>query len=649
VNSATLSKIQTFREQVLLPALEDIEAKLENPQQRVAIAHNAETGIMHVDVMLQQMHSGKRYLTQGSSRPLTATESSTSPQTWIGDSVYIDILQDSETEPICMGQYCLSLEFRITPVDSSAEQIQIASIIGSIKPGVEPLQIQSRIFEDGQHPLDIDEIDQTEIASHFIESWEVFEAQISAQEEEVILLEPTTPSTPEPDLAFDPIESDPVQPFPTPGAQSTPRETSPESAPDPKPVPEPAAQSANSTLNPQQQRYLLQQKALDLSRQLAPSPHSPLSCKLNPELSTTAQIVAQRDRYERIVDLCLEYSPTIADRDLEEHLQRLGHYRHLEHLANQRRFLEAQLQDWLKRYGQPSDGAIAHRLQDRIAQQSKTLYHHLHHRAESCLASLTAQDLQTELTRFATQQQREQDILDALEQNPILGYLDTRLLERDTLLESIHPFTDTDPQAITFHAKSLKRKGREENSSLILTHIAACQSEAYQVYRQRYPSLPILPLAIRYTLNQKLYPNRPISVGLATKETYPRLELLWGGTDATTPPDRFLTQIWRSFPLLRSHPPQWLVVTATSETQKLKTIALEDGRIAQEGTKEYLERSLQQMTQSPQEYTRELGTLVLEALEQGRMKWMHLHQTEDLETGEPRDIVQLQFQLSELR
>jgi hypothetical protein len=91
------------------------------------------------------------------------------------------------------------------------------------------------------------------------------------------------------------------------------------------------------------------------------------------------------------------------------------------------------------------------------------------------------------------------------------------------------------------------------------------------------------------------------------------------------------------------------LVTVTSETQRLKTVVLEDGRVAQEGTKEYLMRSLQLMTQAPEEATRELGRLVSEAVEQSRMRWVYLHQTQDLETGKPRDIVQLQFQLSEPR
>jgi hypothetical protein len=642
VHLSTLSRIRTFREQVLLPTLKDIEAGLEGLQQRVMIASDAETGIKVVDVMLQQMHPGKPYLTQASNSPIPATEDPPT-QTWVGESIYIDVLQEeAKAALICLGQYCLSIEFRITPVDPSADQIQIASIIGSIQPGVEPLQLQNRLFENDRHSLDIEEIDETEIASHFIESWEMFEVQLPALE--VVPSESPILLTLEPDSALDSIEVKPVQTLPAPEAPPALSEISPEPALDTEPVPDPeSAQPAS--LTPQQQRYVLQQKAIDLSRQLAPFPHNPLHCKLNSDLPTTAQIIALRDRYNRATDLCLEYSPTIPESELLEYFQRLGHYQHLEHLANQRRFIEEQLQTWLKQYGQPSAGAIAHCLQEQITQQSKTFYHRLYHLAETCLDALSASDLQAELEQATTQQQQEKDRLDAVGQNPILGYLDARLLERSAHLESVNPFTDH--REIDLYAKSLKSKGKAENSRLMLNHIAACPFETYQAYRQRYPSLSALHLAIRYTLNQKLYPNRPISIGPATKETYPRLELLWSDTDETALLHNPFTQIWRSFPLLPTHPPHWLVVTATSETQKLKTIALADGRIAQEGTKEYLMRSLQLMTQLPDPYIRDLGTLVAEALEQGCVKWLRLHQTQDLETGEPRDIVQLQFQLSD--
>jgi hypothetical protein len=95
--------------------------------------------------------------------------------------------------------------------------------------------------------------------------------------------------------------------------------------------------------------------------------HTALNCKLNPNLSEPCQIIALRDRYERLIDLCLEYSPTIPADELTNQLQRLSHYQGLELLAHQRQFLEAQLQTWLQLYKQYSPGAIAPGVFDAIA------------------------------------------------------------------------------------------------------------------------------------------------------------------------------------------------------------------------------------------------------------------------------------------
>jgi hypothetical protein len=633
VNSSTLSRIRTFREQVLLPALADIEQLLEGTQKHIEIASNAETEHTAVNAMLQQMHFGKPYLNSTSSKPLDPQASSTIPQTWIGDSVYIEILQNAEADLIRIGQYCWSIEFRILSVD----HIQILSIIGHSKAADKALQIRQHPFaDDTLTPLSLEEIDGADIILSFTESYDAFEAQLP----EVVLEENSEPEAVKLNPTSEPIESERTA-FPLIlEAPPTPRAIAPEPTQDPEPS------APVVSLTPQQQLYALKQKAIDLSQKLAPSPHNALSCKLNPELSTTARIVALRDQYHRVVNLCLEYSPTITEGELTEQLQRLGHYQHLDHLANQRRFIEDQMQAWLNLYGQPSEGTIAHQLKDRIAQQSKTLYHHLYNLAESCLNTLTAHALQTDLEQATEEQHQEKDYLDALEQNPILGYLDARLLERDIPLESINPFTNSQP--ITLHAQFIRRKGKEPHNTVMLTHIASCQSESYQAYRQRFPDLPAIHLAIRYTLSQKLYPNRSLSIGPAPKPVTPRLELRWDGTAETTPENPFL-QIWQLFPALPTQPTQWLLVTVTSETQKLKTVVLEDGQIAQEGTKEYLMRSLQLMMADSDESTRELGTAVSEAVEQSRMRWVYLHQTQDLETGELRDIVQLQFQLSEPR
>jgi hypothetical protein len=641
VNLTILSRIQTFREQVLLPALSDIRELLDEPEYNVTLASNAETGINAVDHMLHRMHPGKAYLTQLFSRSAPLEETSASTQIWIGDSLYIEILGESEPAPIRIGEYCLSIEIQILSTESSADPIQIASITGSAILGDKTIEIQRHALEADPSPSDIGAIgtiDSAHIALQFIEHFKAFKTRIP---------EPTTihtHHTEAPESALEPIELTATEPHST--LETPPELSKIDPEPTPTPGPAPPQQPAAPILTPQQQLYALKLKAIDLSQQLAPSPHHPLSCKLNPELPTTAQIVALRDPYNRIVTLCLEYSPTITEHALTEQFQRLGHYQHLDHLANQRRFIEDRMQAWLKLYGQPSEGAIAHHLQARIAQQSKTLYHHLYNLAESYLDTLTAQTLQTDLEQATEEQQQEKDLLDALEQNPILGYLDAKLLEQKTPLATINPFTDEQP--IALQAQFIRRKGKEPHNTVMLTHIAACQAEAYQAYRQRFPELPQSHFAIRYTLSQKLYPNRSMSIGPAPKPVTPRLELWWDGTAETAPENPFL-QMWQLFPALPIQPTQWLLVTVTSETQKLKTVVLADGQIAQEGTKAYLMHSLQLMKQDSDEATRELGTAVSEAVEQSRMRWVYLHQTEGLETGEPRDIVQLQFQLSEPR
>jgi hypothetical protein len=681
MNPTPLSRIQTFREQVLLPALRDLETLLESPEQQIVIASTAETRNHAVNAMLQQMHFGKPYLLSPSSRLPEFHPSSTVPQAWIGDSFYLETLRRSDTEASRVGQYCLSIEFRML----SSEQIEAWSIIGQTRAGDQTLQIQQHRFEDSLDALSLEQIQIADILFRFTETFRTFEE--SVVEPEAIVIETPEAQPPEaeplaPDLALrDPSET-PAQPIPQPpysdvppASQESPTQPT-EIAPEPAPEPE-LVQPVEPILTPQQQLYALQQKAVELSKQLSPT-HTPLTCRLNPDLSQPCRIIALRDRHERLIDLCLEYSPTISADELTNQLQRLSHYQSLELLAHQRQFLEARLQTWLQLYKQPSPGAIVPYLQEHLTQHSQTLYRRLKVLADNCLDSLTAPDLQTELKHFTTHQNHEKTILDQLESHektilhqpeghPILGYLDACLIQQhtprkdhpilgylnlslsgdDAPVTFLNPFTDVqsslDPES-THYAQHLHRK----DNSLQLTLIETCTSERYQTYQQRFPSAPALHTAIRYTLTQKLYPNRTVTLGPSAKDAYPRLELMWGETEATTPPDHPFTQIWRVYPMLRAHPPQWLVITATDETQKLKTIVLENGHRAQEGTKEYLVRSLEQMQAQPDEYTHDLGTLVAEAFEQGRMKWTHLHQTQDPQTGALRDIVQLQFQLREL-
>ena len=97
--------------------------------------------------------------------------------------------------------------------------------------------------------------------------------------------------------------------------------------------------------------------------------------------------------------------------------------------------------------------------------------------------------------------------------------------------------------------------------------------------------------------------------------------------------------------MMRTDPPQWLIIAATTDTQPLKTIRLESGQIAQEGTYEYLERSLHLMSESEDEYSQAISQRVNEALAHRRIKYLHIHQTQNSQTQAPRDILQMQFQI----
>jgi hypothetical protein len=178
MNPTPLSRIQTFREHVLLPALKDLEALLEGTKHQVVIANTAETGNEAVDTMLQQMHFGKPYLPSTSSSLPESLPSSTLPQAWIGDSFYVETLRNSEAESSRVDQYCLSIEFRIL----SVEHIQVCAIVGYTKAEDKALQIQHHLFEETLNPQSLEQIKEADIALHFVESYEAFESNLPAPE-----------------------------------------------------------------------------------------------------------------------------------------------------------------------------------------------------------------------------------------------------------------------------------------------------------------------------------------------------------------------------------------------------------------------------------------------------------------------------------
>ena len=205
----------------------------------------------------------------------------------------------------------------------------------------------------------------------------------------------------------------------------------------------------------------------------------------------------------------------------------------------------------------------------------------------------------------------------------------------------LHVLLSDPTQPIDLHARYLKGN----HNIPLLAYVDSCGSDKYLTYQKRNPERSGPNCFVEYAITQKLYPNRPVSIGPASQAVYPCLELLWNDTDEASIPHTALTQIWRIYPMLRHDPVQWFIIAATTDTQCLKTIALENGQIAQEGTSEYLRQSLQMMAQHPDEYTQTLVGLATEAIEQRGVKYLNFHQTQDLQTGEPRDIVKLQFQL----
>ncbi len=387
-------------------------------------------------------------------------------------------------------------------------------------------------------------------------------------------------------------------------------------------------------------RFSPEQRAKQLSEQL--SPHGfPIASKLNKKLSTPAQIKPIKDRYGQISDLILEYSPSISEAELTELLSRLGLYESFKHLERQHIFVQEKMQAWFKQNKQPSPGAIAPHLQQSILQLRTALERRITTLLDHQLKNLTAAELNAELNDFKVQQQQQQTIFKQIDQNAVLGYLDTSLLDQDGIRQTHSLFTSPH-QAIDISAKHLKNR----DDKIILTLIDSCKSEKYTSYLKRKQRSDEQNLFVGYTITQKLYPNRSIFIGEAPKAVFPRLECLWGHTDEPTMQPNPFTQIWCIYPMIRTDSAQWIVIAGTTDHQPLKTIALENGKMAQEGTYEYLLRSLFLMAQSEDEYTQALAGLVSEAVEQKRVKYLHVHQTLDEKTEKPRDMIQMQFQFT---
>lgn len=526
-------------------------------------------------------------------------------QSWIVESLYVEIVQNRDLKEICIGQYCLSIEIGVL----ASSQLQAASIIGYTYPQAvgQSVEVQRGGFENNERDMALEAVKSFDIAMFCLDSFGVFETQLLALEQTLSPVPEASSSATFLDLidcaaiALDPVKQ----------KQQT--------APEPTPFTDP---------------QVLYDQAKQLTQALSPKGF-PITSSLNLKLPTPAEIKPIQDRYGRTINLSLEYSPALSERELSEYLYRLGHYQTLRHLAHLHIFVQEQMQAWHKQNGQPSLGAIAPHLSHSITELRDRLYERIQAHTDSRLETV-AQALEIEVNQLTIQQQGQQTLLDALDKNPLLGYLDVGLLKINPCLkEPIEPFTkpSLSPDFPCQHHTTKAHK-------LILSHITFCEGEKYKAYCLRRREAPWFKLMIEYTITQKLYPQRPVFVGAAVKAVYPRLELLWG--DELTVPDG-LTQIWCVYPMMRTDPPQWLIVAASSDTQPLQAIALENGQIAQEGSYEYLNRALDGMAQSENEYAQGLSHRVGDALEDGRVKYLHVHQTLDAETRRPRDILQMQF------
>ncbi|MGB8700912.1 MAG: hypothetical protein WCD18_15980 [Thermosynechococcaceae cyanobacterium] len=342
-------------------------------QYTVMIASNASTGNDAVDTMLQQIYPGKSYLTQSLNNSLNA-------QQWIGESLYVEISKNLDTGLTYITQFCLSVEFTFT----SAEELQLTFVTAWKLPGTATIEIQTYPQRNSPTPLYLETIDSYDIQLQFANSFESFEARLSAQ---VANLE-----------AYQDLDSSNTscnfdQLFPLEELeQLTFNEGFPEAVKNPE--------STQNTLT-------LQQKIKKISEELSPFGF-PIFSKLNASITTPALIKTIQNYAGQKTDLVLEYSPSIDEPELIEYLRRLGHYQSFKYLAHLHLFVQEDMQILLKQNGQPSLGAIAPYLQKAMTKFSEQLQERIQFLTHSQLQSLTAQDLQAELKNLRLQHQQQQ-------------------------------------------------------------------------------------------------------------------------------------------------------------------------------------------------------------------------------------------------
>ena len=275
MTSSIATQIQAFRDEVVYPACTHIKTKIENSEISVVIIKSTESTTDAIAAVLHRMHPETLYL--GST-----ISPSASSQTWIVASVYVEVLQNSELDAACLGQYCLSIEIKIAPT----AQIQVALIVGYGKGKSNQFVPKRSVIKADHQPVAFEDIYRSDLIDQFIESFEGFEHHLSEPEPAPIkaLVDLETGITL--DLAF-----------------NEPSLTPPEASPL---IPEPQ--------QPEPTPFIDLQILYDLSKQLTQTlapPGFPIYSKFNPKLPTPAQIKPVQDRYGRTIDLSLEYSAAV--------------------------------------------------------------------------------------------------------------------------------------------------------------------------------------------------------------------------------------------------------------------------------------------------------------------------------------------------
>jgi hypothetical protein len=659
MNPQTTSKTEEFNHSVLLPSLATIQEHLEERDYSVLFSSATTLDNEPALEFLKQMC------------PDIPLHTSTNPQQWVDHFLCVEtetIQVETNQVASLTERYCLAFQF----TETSPGHIGITPISAYSHSWADFSFLQIHLFSENPSPKNIQEIDQNEIIDYFLESFGRFESY--APELEPFPLEPSPT----------PLES--IEPPPNPPEQIDIEPEEPE-----LPIPDP---------------FNLAQRVQELTQQLS-TPQFPTASRLNPNLPTRTQISPIKDRYDRINNLILEYSPHITEAELVEHLSRLSHYQKLKEYTFHHGHLIPAIEVWFKQYGQPRPDAIGLHLYQIITDYRKHLYSRLETLLKTNLEGVTAQSLHQELMELQQTHQYQKTLLERLEKSPLWGYLDASILthteafqrQYPQILQSLksdnpqlqklltppesnpkgewvqfltHYYLSFDADRYTLHPipknNPLLVVSQAENGQYLLTEsslnpdfparylshkdgkpllklIEPEGSEKYNTYRKHHPSPIEQDIFVEYTITQKLYPKRPVFIRNGSA-CLPRIERWWCSADKTTLTPNPFAQIWCIHGMLRNHLPQWLIIAATTGSQPLNTITLERGLSAAEGTAAYLGRSLEVMMQCEDEETQQLGHLLTEALGRGSVKYSHIHQEWNLKTNEPADILQLQFQMS---